>query len=89
MKKAKIMLTSLAILAVVGGALAFKAHRQSSYCVVTNLTPAAAGITTTLNCNSFVASTSVGAQVLSYEIPTTGIDCSGVITCTANKLKKD
>ena len=84
MKKAKIMLTSIAILAVVGGALAFKAQRLQRYCIVPNVTPAQQGITTTLNCNQFVLSKPGGA--LKYEIPTNGAHCNGVITCTAFPL---
>jgi len=89
MKKAKIMLTVLAILAIVGGALAFKAHRHTTYCIVNNVTPSGAGLTTTLNCNFWTISTSINAVKLSYEIPTFGEDCNGAITCTAHKLVGD
>jgi hypothetical protein len=54
MKKIKIMLLSMLVLAAVGGALAFKANSKYNvlYCTAPNLVPPAQGaITDATNCN--------------------------------------
>ena len=45
MKKVKIMLTAVTVLAVVGGALAFKAQKFSNFCVYTADAPGACAAT--------------------------------------------
>lgn len=56
MKKAKVILTSLVVLAVVGGALAFKA-KQPVYCLYTTVKPGA------ITCpKAFTIQTTVVAQ---------------------------
>jgi hypothetical protein len=60
MKRLKIMLLSLALLAVVGGALAFKANFNTQYCAIETEgsdCPAA------LDCPDFVISTTEGVSV--------------------------
>jgi len=82
------MLTSIAILAVVGGALAFKANRAQGFCTAPNIIPPAVFVTTDgAYCNVFVHSTVFNGHNLRYEFPTAGPGCDGIITCTADKLK--
>jgi len=57
MKKLKIMLLSLALFAVVGGALAFKAKFQKAYCTA----PVQANGTCGIACDAFTRSTTIDA----------------------------
>jgi hypothetical protein len=60
MKRIKFMLTSLALFAVVGGALAFKARFATSYCTAPTVANQACNIQTCPNL--VVNSTTVGAN---------------------------
>jgi len=61
MKKLKIMLLSLALFAVVGGALAFKAKFLVNYC--TTDIPGGGLTCADVNCPIFTNSTTLGASV--------------------------
>lgn len=89
MKKAKIMLMSIAIVAVVGGALAFKANKLQGYCIDTIQTPNAKGdLTDVQHCSQFTRSRIVG-NVLKYEFPTSGTNCTGVTNCEADFINNE
>ena len=88
MRKIKIMLFSLLVLGVVGGALAFKAKFNVSYC--TSAIPfgqinctAPGGVNVT--CPNMVASTTIdGTTNLCYTVPTPGQGCkplAGTLRC--------
>ena len=87
MRKIKIMLFSLLVLAVVGGALAFKVKFNKVYC--TSAIPN--GVTTcfqggaNVTCPNLVASTTLdGTTNLCYTIPEAGQGCKpagGTLTC--------
>lgn len=86
MKKAKIMLIAIAVLATVGGALAFKAQKfvATKYCTTdSNPNP-----TTAKNCKLFITSITTDVQpdpgadfTVWYE--TTDTDCGTGIKCIA------
>ena len=77
MKKFKIMLLSFAILAVVGGALAFKASTKFTfdYCV-TNTVPTPLG---------FTCPDEIDACLEAPAVKSTNFDQLGVFTCTTLK----
>lgn len=79
MRKIKIMLFSLLVLGVIGGALAFKAKFNVSYC--TSAIPfgqvnCTAGGGVNVTCPNLVASTTIdGDTNLCYTVPTAGQGC--------------
>lgn len=74
MRKIKIMLMSLLVLAVVGGALAFKAKFQKIYC--TAPVPAS-GSCLNVKCPNVVESTTEGGtQNFCYTVPPAGLGCN-------------
>jgi hypothetical protein len=58
MKRIKMMLLSLALFAVVGGALAFKARFQTQYCTAPTQDNGTCGVA----CAAFTKSTTINAQ---------------------------
>lgn len=85
MKLAKIMLTAIAVLAVVGGALAFKANKRfiSNYCILTTVQKPNGGVCTGdyLNAKTTVLPTS------SYWYTTKNIgDACNQKLCTVNSM---
>ena len=75
MKRIKMMLLSLALFAVVGGALAFKAKFRTDYCTA----PLQANGTCGIACPALTASTTIGAQQQPFICTTTPnpqFDCS-------------
>jgi len=86
MKKAKIMLLSVAVVAVVGGIFAFKAARIQRYCVSQVAAPAVGLVTLPAFCNLNVASTTQDGVNISYEFPTVGFDCVNIPQCKSVKL---
>jgi hypothetical protein len=89
MKKARIMLMSIAILAIVGGALAFKAQRGIGFCTDPVNTPAAVGSTESgSNCSQFILTTTVGTSnpKLKFVYKTNDTECADIATCTGANL---
>lgn len=79
MKKAKIMLTVIVVLAVVGGALAFKAKDRDTQYVCYNNTGGAANLATAKTCTtSFTvdADITIGQQLMHYTIVDTYTKCT-------------
>jgi len=99
MKKVKIMLLSLALFAIVGAALAFKAKYTTSYCTTkTILVNGQPGCPNTPGveqaCELFVNITTTAAGQTGIRFCTTSVngsgDCVGKTTCTTlNKFKDD
>jgi hypothetical protein len=76
MKKVRIMLAAIAVLGVVGGALAFKAKNPTlKYCYV--------GTTTTSVCTTFVPinSTIAAGQAIHYTTTNVAAACPGYDQC--------
>jgi len=75
MKRAKIMLTAVAVLAVVGGALAFKANTKftKTYCILTTVNNPSGGTCTGQFVNSKTSTT--GSRYWYIEKPT-GQNCN-------------
>ena len=91
MKNVKMMLLSLALFAVVGGALAFKAKFKTNYCTTT-ATPGADN--SSLFCPLKAASTTINAGAFAFvattdyddnECQTPNLHC----TITSTKLRAD
>lgn len=80
MKKAKLMLTAIGVLAIIGGALAFKANHRNGAYYCTNTTSTLDPLGRTVTC-SITATTGLAAPVLGRctLTPTTGTAC-GLIT---------
>lgn len=76
MKKVKIMLMSMAILAIVGGALAFKAKFTTEFCTLTTTTGGA------LTCPITLATTLNGTIPVEYTFPEPGESDCPVELCT-------
>lgn len=83
MKRVRIMLTAITVLAVVGGALAFKAQRfdmqRICYGISTN------------NCGNWTTESTTAADggILSYYTTTLGTDCQGAICPTLTHLVEE
>jgi hypothetical protein len=83
MKKVKIMLTALAVVAVVGGALAFKAKTfGQTFCIGD---PYVDGIAVSA-CPNAVLSTTVGAEDAFYATPTDNPQGCEEIQCPSTVL---
>jgi hypothetical protein len=78
MKKVKIMLTAIAVLAVVGGALAFKARVTNVWCGVKG------AAINTVNCPLKLKTTFVTAQVGTLYCTDTGNTCDTRAASTPN-----
>ena len=100
MKKIKFMLLSLALLAVVGGALAFKAKYQQDYCTtIAKVINGAstcydmAASPTTLTCSSYIDFKTTASGNLFYctTTPDKVGGCSATLTCitTLTQLNGD
>jgi hypothetical protein len=89
MKKVKIMLLSLALFAVVGGALAFKAKFSESYCKTATIQVAGGGFACAANpgaCQLINNSTTIfelpAQTTYCYTLlPVGQINCAGVVDC--------
>ena len=88
MKKLKFMLLSFAMVAVVGGALAFKAKYSTSYC--TGVVPAS-GICLNAACPNLVIHKTTAGGVAPFVCTTTPVAgaCNGDCTTTSTKLIAD
>jgi hypothetical protein len=93
MKKIKFMLLSLALVAVVGGALAFKAKRINTFC--TTLAAQVNNVSTcvvngvTLRCTNFKENVKIDndADGIFYCTTTPWLK-DGVLTCTSETISK-
>lgn len=89
MKRIKVMLMSMLLLAVVGGALAFKAKFDKSFCTTT---PAAGNTCPNLCLPTPLANTTttiVGGVALCTTLVPGGGDCARVACPNWNRLKGD
>jgi len=86
MKKAKIMLTAIAVLAVVGGALAFKARQNPNlfYCATVNGVP---NICTTSPYSSISGNPTTYPITRLYTTGQVGLPCSAT-NCTVNPAQR-
>jgi len=79
MKKAKIMLTAVGLLSVIGGALAFKAHRVSGKYFCTTTTTAATPV-----CNILATTAGVHTTFLYCTTQPLTTDCTKLINVRRN-----
>jgi hypothetical protein len=88
MKKAKIMLMSTVVLAVVGGALAFKAKAvDKTFCIQPEVTPVNAQSTTLPEfCNEPIAESKIDGSALFYATTAPDPECALVTSCPAIPL---
>lgn len=93
MKKVKIMLTSIALLALVGGALAFKAKFSTSYCTTNTILDAQGAVTCPVSpgsCPELINHTTVGGTTNYCTTIKPAGGCANVVNCTfLKKLKSD
>jgi len=86
MKRVKVMLTAIAVLAVVGGALAFKAQKFSLRKICYGTTTEAA------LCQTFAETstiTNVGSESFYYtQVPNSATNCANVISCPTQTYLK-
>ncbi|WP_207513133.1 hypothetical protein [Longitalea luteola] len=83
MKKVKIMLLSLGLLAVVGAALAFKARYSADYCTAASVNNACVNLACP---NTAFARTTTNSGTTIFCTVTASIDNQGNPTCTVNGL---
>jgi hypothetical protein len=90
MKKAKIMLVAIAVLATVGGALAFKASKAYSfdYCVRT-IDDQATTLCTTTIANSRTVNLGETGNLYYYTIKPATAECEDITCSTTTTLKAD
>lgn len=89
MKKAKVMLTGLAVLAVVGGALAFKAKSFNAhviYCneVINGVTECTLSVSKFTDVNQLLGSTTEPCNVPNAVTSTQWSTTSAIVTCNHN-----
>lgn len=86
MKKAKLMLTGIAVLAVVGGALAFKARTdQGSFCILTTQGNAIGDPAT----STFVNAEFAGPRTYYYAVKPTNLTCGAVDVTTSGPIEEE
>ena len=83
MKKVKFMMLSLALIAIIGGALAFKAKGTKNYCTalpdVNNI--CTDGSNGQIPCPSPIVSTTVGTDAVAFYCYTLGVNCDANTLC--------
>jgi hypothetical protein len=85
MKKVKIMLMSMAVIAIIGGALAFKAKYTQAFCTLTGIELPSGGYTydTQADCVSVLnVETTDIRQFPAFTTPTFNPDECELVTCT-------
>jgi hypothetical protein len=77
MKKLKMIVTSVVVLAIVGSAFAFNAKKIGKFCVSTNGDTTCDG---TFNNSKRVSGTNNAKYIVDWD----GVSCTGLTTCTVD-----